>query len=161
MQIFYVLFSVLLNNQTRTQTSQRHNPFDRAPSTESNVRGLWNSIIGVFRRNPNISMNTTINVGVSAAPSPSSSQNFLSVESISNPNPPFSITSNNVLNANLSGSFKDDDDIGPPHSIYEPIGDSNFIEPPSNGGIGVVALPNTNNSNLAPNHSTSNNRYFM
>lgn len=106
-------------------------------------------------------MNTENNEGVSAASSPSSSQRFHSAESISNTNPPISITSNNVLNANLSGSFKDDDDLGPPHSIYEPIGDSNFIDPPSNGGIGVVALPNINNSNIAPNRSTPDNRYFM
>lgn len=110
-----------------------------------------------------MTVNTAINEGAaSAASSPSNSQRYISESNTPNENaPPFSITSNNVLNTNLSGSFKDDDDLGPPHSIYEPIGDSNFIEPPSNGGIGVVALPNTNNSNLAPNHSTSDNRYYM
>lgn len=150
--------NVLLDDHTRMQSSQRQNPFDRAPSTDRNVHRFWSTIVGIFRRNPIISVNTAINEGVSAASSPSSSQRFISAESISNTT---SITSNNVLNTNLSGSFKDDDDLGPPRSIYEPIGDSNFIDPPSNGGIGVVALPNTHNTNLAPNHSTSDNRYFI
>ncbi|KAL5273601.1 RNF13 family protein [Megaselia abdita] len=153
--------SVLLNNQTVMHSSERHNPFDRAPSTDSNVNRFWGSIFGLFRRNLNNSMNTTINEGVSVTSSPSSSQ-YISTESITNTNPTFSITSNNVLPGNLSSSFKEDDeDLGPPHSIYEPIGDSNFIDPPSNGVLGVVALPNTYNSNLAPNRSTSDNRYFM
>lgn len=131
--------SVLLDDHTRMQSPQRQNPFDRAPST-TNVHRFWSAIVGVFRRNPTISGNTTNIEHASAASSPSSSQRYISAESISNAN---SITSNNVLNTNLSGSFKDDDDLGPPRSIYEPIGDSNFIDPPSNGGIGVVALPNT------------------
>lgn len=68
-------------------------------------------------------------------------------------------TSNNILNPNLSGSFKDDDDMPPHHSIYEPIAintpaaeqgtssgaidmaDSAFLQTPTQGGIGVAALP--------------------
>lgn len=69
---------------------------------------------------------------------------------ISNP------TSNNILNPNLSGSFKDDDDMPPHRSIYEPIaisaptteqgistGDSAFLQTPTQGGIGVAALPHS------------------
>lgn len=68
-------------------------------------------------------------------------------------------TSNNILNPNLSGSFKDDDDMPPHHSIYEPIAintpaaeqgtssgaidmaDSAFLQTPTQGGIGVAAIP--------------------
>lgn len=63
--------------------------------------------------------------------------------------------SNNILNPNLSGSFKDDDDMPPHRSIYEPIAistpatesamvdDSAFLQTPTQGGIGVAALPNS------------------
>lgn len=158
--IKYLYFLVLLNNQTTIQSSQRPNPFDRATTTERTSTRFWRSIVSIFRSNPSISVNTAINEGVAVA-SPSSSHLIISVEPISSTNPVFSGTSNNVLNTNLSGSFKADDDFGPHHCIYEPIGDSNFIDPPSNGGIGVVALPNSHNSNSAPNHSTSDNRYFI
>jgi len=63
--------------------------------------------------------------------------------------------SNNILNPNLSGSFKDDDDMPPHRSIYEPIAistpaadsqaadDSAFLQTPTQGGIGVAALPHS------------------
>lgn len=77
------------------------------------------------------------------------------ITGISNP------TSNNILNPNLSGSFKDDDDMPPHRSIYEPIAisaptteqgvstgaaavaDSAFLQTPTQGGIGVAALPHS------------------
>jgi len=70
-------------------------------------------------------------------------------------------TSNNILNPNLSGSFKDDDDMPPHRSIYEPIAintpatehatsagtvdgaESAFLQTPVQGGIGVAALPHS------------------
>ncbi|XP_058988294.1 E3 ubiquitin-protein ligase Godzilla-like [Musca domestica] len=77
-------------------------------------------------------------------------------------------SSNNVLNPNLSGSFKEEDDDEPPYSVYmnrlvqQPVveneTDSVFIQTPTQGGIAVAALPrDSNDEPVHTSHATRSN----
>ncbi|KAH8265559.1 hypothetical protein KR038_010491 [Drosophila bunnanda] len=153
--------NALLDSAVRP-AHERINPFDRAPNLPAHLAEqlgerrptIWSRINfgSFFRRQP-----TTISV---AAPP------FLDqVESGTMGAMGLPVTgtvavatpaSNNILNPNLSGSFKDDDDMPPHRSIYEPIAistpatettgaadDSAFLQTPTQGGIGVAALPHS------------------
>ncbi|KAH8271449.1 hypothetical protein KR018_011707 [Drosophila ironensis] len=162
--------NALLDSAVRPATSsgsarnERINPFDRAPNLPANLAeqldggrpSIWSKInFGfLFRRQP-----TAISV---AAPPflehVESGGNGLGLPvtgtiAVATP------ASNNILNPNLSGSFKDDDEMPPHRSIYEPIAistpgtddDSAFLQTPTQGGIGVAALP----------HSSSDRQFLI
>lgn len=153
-----------------SSSQRRINPFDRTPNLPAHLadqlsepRGnLWSRLNFnfLFRRQP---------VGISVAAPPyldhveSGTSDVIvrgmteTATSVAMPTP----TSNNILNPNLSGSFKDDDDMPPHRSIYEPIAintpatehatsagaldavESAFLQTPIQGGIGVAALPHS------------------
>ncbi|XP_055851611.1 E3 ubiquitin-protein ligase Godzilla [Episyrphus balteatus] len=190
--------NVLLTNDSPSHSSTRVNPFDRQPNLPPNLEDMLNSrrsvwdypIMRLFRRR------TPIAISIAAPPMTIRGSSTIP-RSRSEPNAPMNVpetssvaassgvrvgsqpASNNILNPNLSGSFKDDDEMEAHQSIYEPIStqtpsaaastsdlmgivimgsnsrqtqaeqqsgqqDSVFIQTPSQGGIGVVALPNTN-----------------
>ncbi|KAH8417515.1 hypothetical protein KR222_001275 [Zaprionus bogoriensis] len=152
-------------------TQRRVNPFDRSPNLPAHLavqlnqptRSLWSRLnfSFLFRHD---------NVGISVAAPPylehvESGSSEISVRGVPTAvaiTAPVSLpTSNNILNPNLSGSFKDDDDMPPHRSIYEPIptntpaadqgtstgavdmADSAFLQTPTQGGIGVAAIPHS------------------
>lgn len=161
--------NALLDSAVRPATSsgaprERINPFDRAPNLPANLAeqfnggrpSIWSRINFnfLFRRQPNtISVAAPpylehVESGTSAMGLPVTGTVAVAV-AVATP------ASNNILNPNLSGSFKDDDDMPPHRSIYEPIAistpatesamvdDSAFLQTPTQGGIGVAALPNS------------------
>lgn len=177
------------------QTSERVNPFDRVPNLPQNIanelnnehRGNWGSSLFRFLRR-NRQTSSSRNEADTPVLDATVNPNEISISvQIQQP------SSNNILNTNLSGSFKDSDDddddqIAVAPTIYEPISGSSttiqiptnnnghdhrnnnnnnnggpiasssltrnnnqiddtsdvFIQTPSQGGIGVAALPNTN-----------------
>ncbi|XP_030373542.1 E3 ubiquitin-protein ligase RNF13 [Scaptodrosophila lebanonensis] len=166
-------------------TQRRINPFDRSPNLPAHLAvqlsgetpSLWSRINGFLFRRP---------VSVAAPPyldhleAGTSTQGLLgqttttaaAVVATTSGNGSAALatpTSNNILNPNLSGSFKDDDDMPPHRSIYEPIAattpgsnriasaseavDSEFLQTPTQGGIGVAALP--------PNGEGGGSRQFL
>ncbi|EDW15016.2 E3 ubiquitin-protein ligase RNF13 [Drosophila mojavensis] len=166
--------NALLDSTPQTSVSssfqRRVNPFDRAINLPPHLANqlnqprpsLWSRLnfSSLFRRD---------STGISVAAPPyldhveagtsevaiRGTTEAAQITGISNP------TSNNILNPNLSGSFKDDDDMPPHRSIYEPIAisaptteqgvstgaaavaDSAFLQTPTQGGIGVAALPHS------------------
>ncbi|KAH8250050.1 hypothetical protein KR026_004433 [Drosophila bipectinata] len=157
--------NALLDSAVRPATSsgvphERINPFDRAPNLPANLAeqfsgerpSIWSRINFnfLFRRQPNT-------ISVAAPPylehveSGTGAMGLPATGTVAVATP----ASNNILNPNLSGSFKDDDDMPPHRSIYEPIAistpatesamadDSAFLQTPTQGGIGVAALPNS------------------
>ncbi|KAH8388253.1 hypothetical protein KR093_001913 [Drosophila rubida] len=157
---------------TSTATPRRVNPFDQIRGDQ--MRGdqvneprdtFWSRLnfSFLFRRQP-------IGISVAAPPYLENVESGTSVvrgleESITSAAMP-TPTSNNILNPNLSGSFKDDDDMPPHRSIYEPIAintpatehgtsagadESAFLQTPTQGGIGVAALP----------HSTEDRQFLI
>ncbi|EDV43179.1 uncharacterized protein Dana_GF18360, isoform B [Drosophila ananassae] len=161
--------NALLDSAVRPATSsgaprERINPFDRAPNLPANLAeqfnggrpSIWSrfNFNFLFRRQPNtISVAAPpylehVESGTSAMGLPVTGTVAVAV-AVATP------ASNNILNPNLSGSFKDDDDMPPHRSIYEPIAistpatesamvdDSAFLQTPTQGGIGVAALPNS------------------
>ncbi|XP_034112261.1 E3 ubiquitin-protein ligase Godzilla [Drosophila albomicans] len=161
--------NALLEATTQANTSsasqRRVNPFDRAPNLPAHLadhlneprESLWTRLnfSFLFRRQP-------LGISVAAPPYLENVESGTSVvrgleetaTSVAMPTP--TPTSNNILNPNLSGSFKDDDDMPPHRSIYEPIAintpatehgtsagadESAFLQTPTQGGIGVAALP--------------------
>nr|XP_044250657.1 E3 ubiquitin-protein ligase RNF13 [Drosophila takahashii] len=159
-----IAYAVLLNSAVRPATSsgahERINPFDRAPNLPAHLAeqltesrpSVWSRINfgSFFRRQPTV-------ISVAAPPylehveSGTSAMGLPVTGTIAVASP----ASNNILNPNLSGSFKDDDDMPPHRSIYEPIAistpaadstgvdDSAFLQTPTQGGIGVAALPHS------------------
>ncbi|KAL7731273.1 hypothetical protein ACLKA6_014449 [Drosophila palustris] len=159
-----------LANASASTSQRRVNPFDRTPNLPAHLadqlsepRGnLWSRLnfSFLFRRQP---------VGISVAAPPylehvESGPSEITVRGVTETATTVAIsapTSNNILNPNLSGSFKDDDDMPPHRSIYEPIAintpatehatsagavdgaDSAFLQTPVQGGIGVAALPHS------------------
>ncbi|XP_017046673.1 E3 ubiquitin-protein ligase RNF13 [Drosophila ficusphila] len=164
--------NVLLDSAVRPATSsgahERINPFDRAPNLPAHLAeqltgsrpSLWSRINfgSFFRRQPTV-------ISVAAPPylehveSGTSAMGLPATGTIAVATP----ASNNILNPNLSGSFKDDDDMPPHRSIYEPIAistpaadsaadeDSAFLQTPTQGAIGVAALP----------HSSSDRQFLI
>ncbi|XP_033165217.1 E3 ubiquitin-protein ligase RNF13 [Drosophila mauritiana] len=156
--------NALLASTVRLATSsgahERINPFDRAPNLPAHLaeqltesrRSVWSRInfASFFRRQPAV-------ISVAAPPylerveSGTSAMGLPVTGTIAVASP----ASNNILNPNLSGSFKDEDDMPPHRSIYEPIAistpaadtaavdDSAFLQTPTQGGIGVAALPHS------------------
>ncbi|EDV48034.1 E3 ubiquitin-protein ligase RNF13 isoform X1 [Drosophila erecta] len=156
--------NALLDSTVRPATSsgahERINPFDRAPNLPAHLaeqltesrRSVWSRINfgSFFRRQPAV-------ISVAAPPylerveSGTSAMGLPVTGTIAVASP----ASNNILNPNLSGSFKDEDDMPPHRSIYEPIAistpaadsaaldDSAFLQTPTQGGIGVAALPHS------------------
>ncbi|XP_073827714.1 godzilla E3 ubiquitin protein ligase isoform X2 [Musca autumnalis] len=184
-------------NMLSSTPARRINPFDRSPNLPPHLaaqlnsdgsRSIWSlPVFRWFRRQP-----TTISV---AAPPYQEDilSDVIAGESSSPTNPGGTITaatnvppshsSNNVLNPNLSGSFKDDDDDEPPlQCIYEPAAavvtnlisnpidqpqqtgggnettDSVFIQTPTQGGIAVAALPR--DANDPPHNNNANGRLW-
>lgn len=188
--------NVLLTNDSPSHRSARVNPFDRQPNLPPNIedmlndrRSVWDyPILRLFRRRSNA-------ISIAAPPMTIRSSGAIPRSRSEPIAPPMEVpetsssavannggrvtASNNILNPNLSNSFKDDDDMEGHQSIYEPIStqtpsaaastsdlmgivimnrntipnqadqphgnqDSVFIQTPSQGSIGVVALPNTN-----------------
>ncbi|XP_030563744.1 E3 ubiquitin-protein ligase RNF13 [Drosophila novamexicana] len=164
-----LLDSAMPQANTSASLQRRVNPFDRSPNLPAHLvdqlspprRSLWSRLnfSFLFRDEPR-------SISVAAPPYLDHLESGTSEVAIrgtvatvataamSTP------TSNNILNPNLSGSFKDDD--MPPHrSIYEPIAistpateqetpsgaaavaDSVFLQTPTQGGIGVAALPHS------------------
>ncbi|CAD7093516.1 unnamed protein product [Hermetia illucens] len=145
----------LLADSSNQSSTGRVNPFNRVPNLPPNLldeltgrQSIWSRLSRIFRRRPDsptqlsntsdsLPITNDITVSVSAA-----------INTSQHP------SSNNVLNTNLSGSFKDSDDEEnvAQSSIYEPIAsptDANainqmFVHTPSEGRLGVVALPNVN-----------------
>ncbi|XP_037949270.1 E3 ubiquitin-protein ligase RNF13-like [Teleopsis dalmanni] len=180
--------NVLLAHQSPSHNSRRVNPFDRTPNnivqqtsqTAEELNGrpnLFRTIYnGLFRRVHPISVAAPPYLEEVVA-DVASTNSFTIPATYDNA----SHSSNNILNPNLSGSFKDEDE-SPHQSIYEPIAvvtptnpsdsdaignnmnDPNlvFIQTPTQGGIGVVALPNANHSDTLrgptyqPRNATAN-----
>ncbi|XP_022223027.1 E3 ubiquitin-protein ligase RNF13 [Drosophila obscura] len=140
-------------------THERMNPFDRAPNlpphlarqlNDLNDPSIWSKFGFLFRR-----PRTTISVAAPAylehVESGTSAIMGLPATTAATTTGTIAVAtpaSNNILNPNLSGSFKDDDDMPPHRSIYEPIAintpaanDSAFLQTPTQGGIGVAAIP--------------------
>ncbi|XP_017130846.1 E3 ubiquitin-protein ligase RNF13 [Drosophila elegans] len=155
--------NALLDYEVRPATSAAHeriNPFDRAPNLPAHLAeqltevrpSVWSRINfgSFFRRRPTV-------ISVAAPPylehveSGTSAMGLPATGTIAVAMP----ASNNILNPNLSGSFKDDEEMPPHRSIYEPIAistpaadsgavdDSAFLQTPTQGGIGVAALPHS------------------
>ncbi|EDV93811.1 GH19534 [Drosophila grimshawi] len=163
-----LLESTITQANTSSSFQRRVNPFDRSPNLPAHLadqlnqprRSLWSRIISSFpfRREPG-------GISVAAPPyldhvvSGTSEVTVRGVAAIDTTAAMSTPSSNNILNPNLSGSFKDDDDMPPHRSIYEPIAintpatelgtpsgavaasDSAFLQTPTQGGIGVAALP--------------------
>ncbi|XP_017846838.1 E3 ubiquitin-protein ligase RNF13 isoform X2 [Drosophila busckii] len=167
--------NALLMNTSASSSQRRINPFDRSPNLPAHLVNqlnepsatFWSRLNArLFRRQPaSISVaapaylehvesgtNTYAGRGMTATAT-------AAIETVP--------TSNNILNPNLSGSFKDDDQLPPHRSIYEPIAavtpgteqqrtpsiavaaaDSAFLQTPTQGGIGVAALPPHSSSDL-------------
>ncbi|XP_017966435.1 E3 ubiquitin-protein ligase RNF13 [Drosophila navojoa] len=165
-----LLHSTGAQASTSSSVQRRVNPFDRAINLPAHLANqlnqprpsLWSRInfSSLFRReSTGISVAAPayldhVEAGTSEAAIRDTTETA-QITVISNP------TSNNILNPNLSGSFKDDDDMPPHRSIYEPIAisaptteqgvstgaagvaDSEFLQTPTQGGIGVAALPHS------------------
>ncbi|EDW85126.1 uncharacterized protein Dwil_GK12779 [Drosophila willistoni] len=156
---------------TPSSSSTRVNPFDRAPNLPAHLAvqlnenrpSIWSRIgFGFLFRQP------PTDVSVAAPPFLDQLESGLPTTTTTTTSPTIAVStspaSNNILNPNLSGSFKDDDDMPPHRSIYEPIatntpsspnvetagdettGDSIFLQPTTQGGIGVAALPHSGSS---------------
>ncbi|KAM7359852.1 godzilla E3 ubiquitin protein ligase isoform 2-T2 [Cochliomyia hominivorax] len=202
---------VTSDDENMLSVAARINPFDRSPNlpphlaaqlnNNGNNRSIWSwPVLRWFRQPITISVaappyledtlndviadhyrdSVAVNVTNSATANVNTNQSTLLRPSHS---------SNNVLNPNLSGSFKDDeDDDAPLQCIYEPITtgqytsptvtastssiphqrpdqavdanpDSVFIQTPTQGGIAVAALPSSNNNNNN-NGNSSNFRFW-
>ncbi|XP_075145531.1 godzilla E3 ubiquitin protein ligase isoform X2 [Haematobia irritans] len=187
-----------------TSSGPRINPFDRSPNLPPHLAAQLNSdnrrssvwswpVFRWFSRRP-----TTISI---AAPPYQedmlsdviAGENLMetatSVSNIPTSNLRGTEThhsSNNVLNPNLSGSFKDDEeDDAPLQSLYEPASnlinhqnsqqqtqqmaidnsqaavvdtDSIFLQTPTQGGLAVAALPPNTNETFNTVNTTSNNQ---
>ncbi|KAH8382654.1 hypothetical protein KR009_004651 [Drosophila setifemur] len=150
-----LLDSVVRAGTSSTVNRQRVNPFDRAPNLPAHLAeqlsegrpSMWFRFKFGFlnRRQPTA-------ISVAAPPYLDHVESGTSVEglpatgsvAVTVPTP----ASNNILNPNLSGSFKDAEDIPPQRSLYEEpaiVDDSAFLQTPTQGGIGVAALPHSGN----------------
>ncbi|XP_005178541.1 E3 ubiquitin-protein ligase Godzilla isoform X2 [Musca domestica] len=188
-------------NMLSSTPARRINPFDRSPNLPPHLaaqlnsdgsRSIWSlPIFRWFRRNP-----TTISVAappyhedilsdvIAGEPTANANASTMDGSVAATPRSQSIAThsSNNVLNPNLSGSFKEEDDDEPPlQCIYEPASvvvtsdpidqpqasgtvdnsqqpvvenetDSVFIQTPTQGGIAVAALPR--DSNDEPVHTS-------
>ncbi|XP_016984458.1 E3 ubiquitin-protein ligase RNF13 isoform X2 [Drosophila rhopaloa] len=156
--------NALLDYAVRPATSsgaqERINPFDRAPNLPAHLAeqltevrpSVWSRInfFSFLRRQPTA-------ISVAAPPFLEHVESGTSVIGLPATGTIAVATpaSNNILNPNLSGSFKDDEDMPPHRSIYEPIAistpaadsaavdESAFLQTPTQGGIGVAALPHS------------------
>ncbi|BFF89677.1 E3 ubiquitin-protein ligase RNF13 [Drosophila madeirensis] len=151
-----------LPDTSTSPTRERMNPFDRAPNLPEHLArqlneerpSIWSRInFGFLFRRPAISISVAappylehVESGTSATMGlpATTATTTTGVIAIASP------ASNNILNPNLSGSFKDAEDLPPHRSIYEPIAintpaanDSVFLQTPTQGGIGVAALPHS------------------
>ncbi|XP_001359240.5 E3 ubiquitin-protein ligase RNF13 [Drosophila pseudoobscura] len=159
-----LLDSASLPATSSSSTHERMNPFDRAPNLPAHLArqlnearpSIWSRIsFGFLFRRPataisvaappyleHVESGTSAVMGLPATTAMTSTTGTIAVATPA---------SNNILNPNLSGSFKDDDDMPPHRSIYEPIAintpaaanDSAFLQTPTQGGIGVAALPHS------------------
>lgn len=154
--------NVLLRDNAINQQSGRINPFDRVPNLPPNLLGelnnrnsFWSVFRRYFRGRPSSQQIETITNTI-----PQPVQHGYNESIAANPTPIPS--SNNLLNTNLSGSFKENESD---QSIYESVTsmnnqqqpDSVFIQTPTQGGLGVVALPNTNFNTTATTNNNNNN----
>ncbi|KAL9872961.1 E3 ubiquitin-protein ligase RNF13 isoform X2 [Glossina fuscipes] len=170
-------------------SARRINPFDRTPNLPPHLaaqlnpnitrRSIWSwPILRLLRRSHSLSIAAPpypedILNDVVAAHVDAFVTNTVAVDSLIGPVIAASgLSSNNILNPNLSGSFKDDAIIDgqtineeeEDECIYEPATtpticlhpqtsinstetDSVFIQTPTQGGIAVAALPSSDHSN--------------
>jgi len=163
---------------TPANTSRRLNPFDRLPNIPPNIFDedesptLWSRFRRVFRWPRIFTTNSSDDIE-------SQIDNIVPVDTVAVTVPSHISSSNNILNSNLSGSFRDsDDEPSVERNIYEPIPSNTEInqfkesmpetemEPSSSTSIqdqtrpiarlGVAAIPNTQFCPTAPLSSRSN-----
>ncbi|KAJ6635018.1 E3 ubiquitin-protein ligase RNF13 [Pseudolycoriella hygida] len=157
---------------TPRNSSQRVNPFDRSPNLPPNILNvdetptLWSRMQRMFRR---VMESSTSNEDIEAQTDevPVSDSAAVTI-------PNRISSSNNILNSNLSGSFRGSDDECAEQNIFQPIASTNEAihseEVPSSSSstmpppqrqivrLGVAAIPNTQFCPTTPLSSRSNRR---